>query len=103
MFSVKPEFQERAKKNEKTVLNTVRKITGRTIAERMESSDSTVSRFKNGELAEWSAFLACAGLKVVPSEHQCYAPDVAAAMFTGARRFFSNASAVEELAEDDPE
>lgn len=100
---MKTEFQDRARKNEKTVLNTIQKVTGKTIAERMELSETTVSRFKNGELAEWSAFLACAGLKVVPTSAKCYAPDVAAAMLTGTKRYFSSVGDVEELAEDDPE
>jgi hypothetical protein len=100
---VKPEYQERARKNEKTVLNTVQKLTGRTVAERMESSESTVSRFKNGELAEWSAFLACAGLKIVPTEARCYPPHIAEAMLAFTKHNVSRIKTVEELAEDDPE
>jgi hypothetical protein len=100
---MKPEFQDRARNNEKTVLNAVSKVSGKTVAERMESSETTVSRFKNGDLAEWSAFLACAGLKVVAANAKCYQPDVAAAMLVASKRFFSSIRSVEELAEDDPE
>lgn len=100
---MKPEYQERARKNERTVIGAVQKLTGKEIAVRMEASESTVSRYKNGELAEWSAFLACAGLKVVPTESRCYPPHIAEAMLAFTRHNISRIKTVEELAEDDPE
>jgi hypothetical protein len=100
---MKPEFQDRARKNEKTVLNAVSKVSGKTVAERMESSETTVSRFKNGDLAEWAAFLACAGLKVVPVSMKCYPGQIVDAMFTLAQHNVMRIKDVNELAEDDPE
>ncbi len=100
---MKSEFQDRARKNEKTVLSAVGKVTGKTVAERMELSETTVSRFKNGELAEWSAFLACAGLKVVPVTLKCYDGQIIDAMFTLAQHNVMRIKNANELAEDDPE
>jgi len=100
---MKAEFSERAKKNQSIVIKTVERITGKEIAQRMDASDSTVSRFKNGELAEWSAFLACAGLKIVPTDARCYPPHIAEAMLAFTKHNVSRIKTVDELAEDDPE
>lgn len=55
------------------------------VAERMGVSESKVSRFKNGELAEMAGFLAAIGLKVVPETVKCFEPTKIEAILTLAK------------------
>jgi len=50
------------------------------IAARTGSSESTISRLKDGQLDLLSNVLAAAGLKVVPAQYKCIDPAIAQAM-----------------------
>lgn len=50
------------------------------IARLMETSESAVSRLKDGQITTFSRLLAAAGLKVVPIQFKCIDPRVASAM-----------------------
>lgn len=65
---------ERSRKNERTILQHLARHGQNVVAEKMGISESKVSRFKNGELAEMAGFLAAIGLKVVPEEVKCFEP-----------------------------
>jgi len=100
---MKPEFQARAHKNETLVLNTLQRVTGKAVAEIMEVSETTVSRFKNGELKEWAAFLAALGLKIVPQHHVCRNPKQMEALLYFAKIGMRNIENADQLGEDEPE
>jgi transcriptional regulator with XRE-family HTH domain len=100
---MKPEFQARAHKNETLVLHTLQRVTGKAVAEIMEVSETTVSRFKNGELKEWAAFLAALGLKIVPSSLKCYDQKEIEAVLLFARRYMSEMKDVDQLTWEDQE
>lgn len=97
---VLPEYLDRARRNERLVIARVEKIGGDETARRMGVSDSTVSRLKNGERAQWCGFLAALGLKVVPVEKQCYSPEYMQALRTLARVHINDPS---DPTGDDPE
>ena len=100
---MKPEIQPRAHKNESVVLNTLQRVTGKAVAEKMECSETTVSRFKNGELTEWAAFLAALGLKIVPEAMKCFDPKEIDAVLLFARRYMSDIKDADQLTWDDDE
>ena len=100
---MKPEIQPRAHKNESAVLNALQRVTGKAAAEAMEVSETTVSRFKNGELKEWSAFLAALGLKCVPEAMKCFDPKEIDAVLLFARRYMSEIKDADQLSWDDAE
>jgi len=63
---------ERARKTVQLALQRLQEPgTGVAVAAAMGVSESTVSRIKTERLEEVSLFLACLGLKVVPSEFKC--------------------------------
>ena len=86
---MKPEIQPRAHKNESVIINTLRRVTGKAVAEKMEVSETTISRFKNGELKEWCGFLAALGLKVVGESLVCRDPEEFEAAMVFARRYMN--------------
>jgi transcriptional regulator with XRE-family HTH domain len=48
---------------------------GSHVAEALGVSEATISRLKNEQAEPFAAFLACLRLKLVPAEHECYAPE----------------------------
>lgn len=48
--------------------------------------ESTISRWKDGELEKLALFMAVVGLKVVPAEMRCYRPEEIEALQVLARR-----------------
>ncbi len=50
-------------------------VGGGPVAIALGVSEATISRLKNEQAEPFTAFLAVLGLKVVPAEHKCYAPD----------------------------
>lgn len=66
---------ERARKTVQLVLQRLQEPgTGVAVAAAMGVSESTVSRMKTDHLEQVALFLACLGLKVVPSEFKCVDP-----------------------------
>jgi transcriptional regulator with XRE-family HTH domain len=100
---MKPEFQSRAHKNEAVVLKTLHHVTGKAVAEIMEVSETTVSRFKNGELKEWAAFLAALGLKIVREDLKCYDKQDIEAVLLFARRYMHDMKDADQLTWEEDE
>lgn len=66
---------ERARKNESTILKALASLGQSHLAERMGVSESVISRQKSsGDLAKTAEMLAQLGLKVVPESVQCFDP-----------------------------
>jgi len=71
--TVSPEILDRSRKNQSVILRAIEQRSAAAIAETMGVHDSTVSRFKSqGGLTFAARLLACAGLKVVPSDAIVY-------------------------------
>jgi hypothetical protein len=66
--------QDRARKNERVILHALAAAGQNEIARAMQVAESTVSRFKDGGIAQAAQLLAHCGLKVVPVGMQCFDP-----------------------------
>jgi hypothetical protein len=86
MSAVSPTPAERARKSAVTILRALQEP-GRQVAIATAAgvSESTISRFKSEQIDQFSLFLAHAGLKVVPTEMQCFHPDKIQALLTLAK------------------
>jgi S-methylmethionine-dependent homocysteine/selenocysteine methylase len=71
---------ERARKNEQVVLQALAATGQSTVALAMGVNESTVSRMKDGAIAQAAALLAHCGLKVVPVGVQCFDPAYVASL-----------------------
>jgi hypothetical protein len=86
MAELSPTPSERARKISATVLQAVQRDASQVaIAAAMGSSESTVSRLLSDHLDKLALVLAHAGLKVVPVEMQCFAPEKVQALLTLAK------------------
>jgi hypothetical protein len=65
---------ERARKNERVILHALAETGQSDVARAMGVAESTVSRFKDGGIAQAAQLLAHVGLKVVPAGVQCFDP-----------------------------
>jgi hypothetical protein len=85
MPELSPSVAEKARKNERTVLQALARVSQSRVAEQMGVNDSTVSRFKDGGIEQACLFLAACGLKVVPNDMQCFPQEKVHALLTLAR------------------
>ncbi len=85
MTELSTSITDRSRKNERTVLQALARVSQSRVAEHMAVSESTVSRFKDGGIEQACLFLAACGLKVVPNEMQCFPQDKVHALLTLAR------------------
>lgn len=85
MPEASPSISEKARKNERVVLQALARVSQTRVAEQMGVDDSKVSRFKDGGIEQACLFLAACGLKVVPLEMQCFSQDKVQALLTLAR------------------
>lgn len=96
--ALSPTPAERARKIACVVLRSVqRDATQAAIAAAMGSSESTVSRLLSDHLDKLALVLAHAGLKVVPAEMQCFAPEKVGALLTLARDHLAAIERPEQL------
>lgn len=65
---------ERARKNESVILQALATTGQSEVARAMGVAESTISRFKDGGIAQAAALLAHCGLKAVPVGVQCFDP-----------------------------
>ncbi|ARP90300.1 hypothetical protein CAL14_08380 [Bordetella genomosp. 9] len=93
----------RARKIEAAILNRLASVGQARIAEQLGVDESTVSRWKNGEIARFSRFLALLGLKATPQEYKCYDEKTLEAMLTLAQQRMSQIRGVDHLAFEDDE
>lgn len=63
-----PELDERAREFESLVLNRLLSAGQRSVADAIGVSESTVSRWKEGEIERWCKVLALLGLQLVPDQ-----------------------------------
>ncbi len=73
------------------------------IAEQLGVNESTVSRWKDGEIARFAKFLALLGLKATPVEYRCYDEKTLDAMLTLARQRMDQIRSTDNLAFEDDE
>lgn len=85
MSTLSPAIAELSRKNETTILRGIAEHSQARIAEQLGVNDSTISRFKDGGLAQAAALLAACGLKVVPISMQCFPQEKVGALLTLAR------------------
>jgi len=92
---------ERARKSHSAVLRALAEP-GRqvAIAAATGSSETTISRFKTEQLEAFCTYLAHAGLKVVPSEMQCFHPEKIQALLTLAKDHLRAIETPEQLVWD---
>lgn len=79
-------FDQRARKNEKLILSALAETDQAIAAACMGTSETTVSRMKQGDIEQASKLLAACGLKVVPIGFHCYPEDEIEALRILARR-----------------
>lgn len=65
---------DRARKNEQVILHALAATGQDEVARAMGVAESTISRFKDGGIAQAAALLAHCGLKAVPAGVQCFDP-----------------------------
>jgi len=94
---VSPAHAESARKNERLILRSLASYGQAHVAQALDVSESTVSRWKDGEIARWAQCLAVLGLKVVPAEHLLCSPKMIEALLTFARQRVAQLDNVEQL------
>jgi len=94
---VSPNSDETARKNERLILRGLASCGQAPVAQALAVSESTVSRWKDGEIARWAQCLALLGLKIVPMEYRCYDPKTLEALLTFARQRMDQLESVEQL------
>lgn len=82
MSTLSPEQDARAREFEGLMLNRLLSIGQKTVADAIGVSESTVSRWKEGEIERWCKVLSLLGLRVVPSDVQCHPPQYIQALKT---------------------
>ncbi|MDY1587013.1 CII family transcriptional regulator [Pseudomonas paraeruginosa] len=77
-----PERDARAREFESLVLNRLLSVGQKTVADAIGVSESTVSRWKEGEIERWCKVLALLDLQVVPMSAQCHPSEYIQALKT---------------------
>jgi hypothetical protein len=80
MSEVSASQVDSARKIETCILKGLATVGQSEIASRTGTSESTISRLKDGQLGLFASVLAASGLKVVPSQYKCIDPVIADAM-----------------------
>lgn len=88
---------ERARKFHSLALQRVASVGQNEIAEQLQVSEATVSRFVSADLERWCQVMSIIGLKVVPTDMKCYPKDQIEAIFTLARASMNRVDDIEQL------
>ena len=91
---------ERARKNLTLVLQSSASLGQKGIAEKLGTSEATISRLISGDLERVCQVLAVLGLKVVPIEMQCYPPEKIRILLSLARDHLNQLETPEQLSFD---
>lgn len=91
---------ERARKFQTLILQRSAAVGQKAAAEQLDTSEATVSRLVSGDLERVCALLAVLGLKVVPNEMQCYAPEKIRILLSLARDHLNQLESPEQLTFD---
>ena len=97
MSSVSSAITEMTRKNERAVLQAFARVSQTKVAELMGVSDSTITRFKESGIEQACALLAACGLKVVPTDMQCFPQDKVHALLTLAKAHLENIEHPDQL------
>lgn len=100
MSAVSLPASERARKNLQAVLQGLASVGQAHVAAALETSESTVSRMKDGELEKIARLLAVLGLKVVPVTVKCYDPAFIESIFHLAKQRMAQVETADELSWD---
>ena len=101
METLSSDLLARSRKIQSTVLQALASdARGSDLAKLTGLSESKVSRLKTDHLADFSALLAAAGLKVVPREMECYKPEYIKLIHELAMPEMARRAAVPQLVED---
>ncbi len=95
MAELSTEQAASARKINAVLLQRLASVGGRAVAESLGISESTVSRWKDGDLERMAQTLSVLGLKVVPVSHQCFAPGYVEALKMLARQALDGADPVQ--------
>ena len=85
MPTVDADLDQRARKIESTIFSGLHRHGQVTVAKAIGVSEATISTAKGDAIPKVARILAACGLKVVPIEHQCHAPEYMQALRTFAR------------------
>ncbi|UGQ44954.1 hypothetical protein [Massilia endophytica] len=91
---------EKARKYHSLALQRISSVGQNNMAERLKTSESTVSRFVAADLERACAFLSVLGLKVVPSEMKCYDAKTIDTLMHLAREHLNRLETPEQLSFD---
>jgi hypothetical protein len=89
---------ESARKFHSLALQRIQSVGQKHVAEQLETSEATISRFVSGELERACQVLAAAGLKVVPIDAQCIPARKAEILLELARERLNQLESVDQLA-----
>jgi hypothetical protein len=87
-----------SRKVEREILRALASVGQSAVGKRIAKSETWVSRWKSEDLKSCAGLLAALGLKVVPADHKCYAPDYIEHLHYFAKRGMQDASP--ELVQD---
>ncbi len=91
---------EKARKFHTLALQRISSVGQNNMAEKLKTSESTVSRFVASDLERACAVLSVLGLKVVPIEMKCYPKEVIDSLFSLTRMHLNQLETPEQLSFD---
>lgn len=101
MSELPHDSSERSRKNESIVLQRLLSVGQANVARELKISESTLSRRKDGDIAEFCTMLAVLGLKVVPTSMKCYRPEDIEPLLALARQRMQTLRSADQLAFED--
>jgi hypothetical protein len=88
---------ERAQKNQTLILTRLQSVGQARLAEALNTSESTVSRWKAEQIEQCARALSALGLKVVPTEARCFDPKQIEAILQLAKLKMSEIEGADQL------
>lgn len=92
---------ERARKNEAMILRAIASVGQLAVSVHIGVDESTVSRWKDKQLAQFSGMLAVCGLKVVPATMRCFDPADIEAILHQAHKYMESVRSADQLGWED--
>jgi hypothetical protein len=90
-------INERARKNEQTILRAVASVGMLPIATQLGVEESTVCRWKEKSIPQLAGMLAVCGLKVVPVTMRCFDPADIDAILHQAHKYMESVRTADQL------
>ena len=90
-----------ARKFEQLILQRLASVGQRPVAEALGTSESTISRMKDGEIQRFCQLLAALNLKCTSREMRCFNPKDVEMLMHGHRRWTEHLQSVEQLWDDE--